>query len=665
VTTGSIGPGTVLAGRYRLDDLLAESGGARFWRATDTVLARSVAIHAVPSDHARAEGLLDAARVSATVVDPHLLRVLDCDDDGGITWVVNEWGDGISLDLMLQRGPLSPSRAAWLAREVAEAIASGHAQGVAHGRLNPESVLVTHAGAVKLIGYVVDAALQDPRPPDPLYGALDEREADVINLAGILYAALTGRWPGVAPSSVPAAPREARRPLRPRQVRAGVPRALDTICDRVLHKEASRHAMPVETAHEIAAALSDYVGDPSLAAPLEPASLYDEPTVSLRRDQLPGHLPVGVTNPSTDPDATQAWQPGAQSAAASTAGSTAESAEADAAGSDTEETQVAPAVEPEPDAAKAAESDEEPTRVTEVPALSQDTDPEATRVSEAPPPPPPFEDIPERPLFASTERRAPRAATGAGAAAFGDTGTSSRSTAATDLAEDPSGTSGGGSTGFWPFDDDEDDEVHTGREGRGWLRTAIVVAVLIVLAIAMAVAFTMGRNTGSPTPTGSDDSPSASPSTAQPIRVVSADDFDPEGDPPEENGDAAGNAIDDDPQSTWPTMTYRGRPDLGGLKSGVGLMLDLGRDREVRSVVVRFNGSPTSLEVYASSPGVTSAPTQIDQMDKVGAEQDAGDRAVVQLDPRPTSRFIVVWLTELPSADGGFRGEISDIIVRS
>ena len=188
MTTGSIGPGTVLAGRYRLEDLLAESGGARFWRATDTVLARSVAIHAVPSDDPRAEGLLDAARVSATVVDPHLLRVLDCDDDDGITWVVNEWGDGISLDLMLQRGPLSPSRAAWLAREVAEAIASGHAQGVAHGRLNPESVLVTHAGAVKLIGYVVDAALEDPRPPDPLYGELDEREADVINVAGILYA---------------------------------------------------------------------------------------------------------------------------------------------------------------------------------------------------------------------------------------------------------------------------------------------------------------------------------------------------------------------------------------------------------------------------------------------------------------------------------------------
>ena len=629
MTTGSIGPGTVLAGRYRLDDLLAESGGARFWRATDTVLARSVAIHAVPSDDPRAEGLLESARVSATVVDPHLLRVLDCDDTDDITWVVNEWGDGISLDLMLQRGPLSPSRAAWLVREVAEAIASGHSQGVAHGRLNPEAVLVTHAGAVKLIGYVVDASLQDPRPPDPLYGELDEREADVINLAGILYAALTGRWPGVAPSTVPAAPRESHRPLRPRQVRAGVPRALDTICERVLHKEASRHALPVETAQEIAAALSDYVGDPSLSAPLEPASLYDEPTVSLRRDQLP-FAPA----PDSSPDTTLGSSP------------------------DTTSTQ---AVDPSP------EMDAEATRVTEVPAPQlDDTDPEMTRVSE-PAPPPPFEDAPERPLFASAERRTPRATTGTS----GETGGLGRDTpsapaAAADLAEDQSGTAGGGATGYWPFaGEDDDDEVHTGREGRGWLRTAIVVAVLLLLVVAMAVAFNMGRNNSSPSAGNDAESPSASQSTGQRIQVAGADDFDPEGDPSEENGDQAGNAIDDDPESSWPTMTYRGRPDLGGLKSGVGLMLDLGRDREVRSMTVRLNGSPTSLEVYAASTGVTSAPTALDQLDKVGGQEDAGARVALQLDPVPTTRYVLVWLTELPSAEGGFRAEISDIAVRS
>ena len=305
MTSNSIGPGTVLAGRYRLDDLLTESEGARFWRATDTILARSVAVHAVPSDDERAPGLLDAARVSATVTDPHLLRVLDCDDESGITWVVNEWGDGVSLDLMLQQGTLPPSRAAWLTREVADAIAAGHAQDIAHGRLNPEAVLVTQAGAVKLIGYVVDASLQRSRPPDPLYGELDEREADVINLAGVLYAGLTGRWPGVAPSGVPKAPREGRRPLRPRQVRAGVPRTLDVICERVLHKEASQHAMPIETAQEIAAALADFLGDSGMAAPLDLAGMHSEPTISIHRDALA----TGVADLQAEALAAEAIEP--------------------------------------------------------------------------------------------------------------------------------------------------------------------------------------------------------------------------------------------------------------------------------------------------------------------------------------------------------------------
>ncbi len=420
MTTGSIGPGTVLADRYRLDDLLTESAGARFWRATDTVLARSVAIHAVPSDDPRAPHLLEAARVSATVTDPHLLRVLDCDDCDGITWVVHEWGEGISLDLMLQRGTLPAARAAWLTREVAEAIAAGHAQGIPHGRLNPEAVLVTHAGAVKLIGYVVDATLET-RPQDPLYGELDDREADVINLAGILYAALTGRWPGVARSAVPKAPREARRPLRPRQVRAGVPRTLDAICDRVLHKEAAQHTMPIETAHEIAAALADYVGDPALTAPVNAAGMHAEPAASLPPDELPAAMPdqspdlsSGLSSePDTDPlAAVPSELSGADPEATqrvSTPGTP------DGSGADPEATQQVSAPntpdrpEPEPEPA-AAGDDLDDTQLYRQPVDDAETLAPLQAPADDSAPPSPFPDIPERPLFAPTERRVPAAA---------------------------------------------------------------------------------------------------------------------------------------------------------------------------------------------------------------------------------------------------------------
>ncbi len=610
MTTGPIGPGTVLAGRYRLDDLLSESGDARFWRATDTVLARNVAIHALPSEDERAAHLLDAARVSATVTDPHLLRVLDCDDDDGVTWVVNEWGDGISLDLMLQQGTLPPSRAAWLTREVAEAIAAGHAAGIPHGRLNPESVLVTHSGAVKLIGYVVDATLEEPMPPEPLYGDIDAREADVINLAGILYAALTGRWPGVARSSVPKAPREGRRPMRPRQVRAGVPRTLDAICERVLRKEASEHVLPIETAHEIAAALADYVGDPGLSAPIDAAALHAEPTVSIHRDALP------TLDPGADLEETALHQQALE---------------------DTQAGEALAPLRPPP--------------------------------TEQPAPPPPFEEPPDRPLFATTERRVPAGAPAAGATGTYDGFPGAPEPPHTNGSADggPGDPAGTGTSGFWPFDeDDPKTEVHTGREGRGWLRTAVVVGVLLVLVIAMAIAFNQGRQDGRPNQPGSADAPAAdSGDRGAAVEIAGADDFDPFADPPEENGDTAGNAVDGDAATSWQTSTYRGDPALGGLKPGVGLLLDLGEDTEAGSVTVRFRGQPTSFEVYAAASGVTQAPDRLDQLDRVGTATATSERATVTLDPAPTTRYLLVWLTRLPAADGGFRGEIVDISVRS
>ena len=262
-----VGPGTLLAGRFELEDLLDDTEGARFWRATDKILARSVAVHVISAEDPRSEALLNAARTSATVSDGHLLRVLDAATEDGITYVVNEWGHGISLDRLLAEGPLSPRRAAWVVKEVAEAISTAHRHGIAHGRLLPENVMVTEAGSVKLIGFVVDAVLRGREQARVTGGRpLGEHEADVVNLASLLYAGLVARWPGTDGSTVPAAPVEHGRTMRPRQVRAGVPRPLDAVCERVLNADPAGTATPLETAHEIYAALCDFIGDPSAAA---------------------------------------------------------------------------------------------------------------------------------------------------------------------------------------------------------------------------------------------------------------------------------------------------------------------------------------------------------------------------------------------------------------
>ena len=143
--------------------------------------------------------------------------------------------------------------------EVAEAMAVAHEQRVAHGRLVPENVLIDQTGQVRIIGFCVDAALLGI-PTGQLAG-------DVADLGGLLYFLLTARWAGPSASDTPAALRDHERLLRPRQVRAGIPRTLDTICDQVLNpydtEEPGQSGVNLHTARGLAVALAEYVGDPT------------------------------------------------------------------------------------------------------------------------------------------------------------------------------------------------------------------------------------------------------------------------------------------------------------------------------------------------------------------------------------------------------------------
>ena len=103
---------------------------------------------------------------------------------------------------------------------------------------------------------------------------------------------------------------------------------------------------------------------------------------------------------------------------------------------------------------------------------------------------------------------------------------------------------------------------------------------------------TRGRRGGTPSGNGCDD-PSASAGGAR-LAVTEALDFDPLGDGSENSGEVE-RVVDGDPASGWQTITYYNNPALGGLKPGVGVLLDLGRDRGPgRSPSSSADSRPTS-----------------------------------------------------------------------
>ncbi len=685
------GPGTVLAGRFTLDDLLDDTDGARFWRATDQTLARSVAVHVIAESDPRADALLTAARTSALVTDGHLLRVLDAAAEDGLVYVVNEWGSGVSLDRMLVEGPLSPRRAAWVVKEVAEAIATAHRNGVAHGRLLPENVMVTEAGSVKLIGFVVDAVLRSQAGRDQrrVTGGepMSAHESDVVNLAGLLYAALVGRWPGTEGSTIPPAPHEHGRPLRPRQVRAGVPRPLDAICERVLNAGPHTHTVPIETAHEVYAALSDYIGDPTGAPQYEATSVLDaEDLAHARGDYGPATQMHPLAQPGGSGTGDETGDLAATGAFPAPAGRTDDRAEDPADDRDdpaAEQTQAGVPVFFDEDTGVGWMSGQQSRGLrSDDPDNALDTGSgpgpgwgDAPPTVRTPAPPPALPDPPERPLFADGPTRAEAATT---SGSTGLTGAWSRRSETTDTGSlaRSTGAGNGKVPAAWgpdgedpPADDDAEWQTggwESGRPGTSWLRLAAVVAAVLLLVVGVVFAFNLGRGSGDDASAGSASSasPSDSASAQKPVDIAGVTDFDPQGDPPEENPDLAPLAIDGKPGTAWQTMTYRGNPRLGGLKSGVGLLVDLGKPTRVDKVRLSLLGSPTSLQILAA-PDAPAAPSSTDGLDTVASADAAGARTSLTLKKPVTTQWLVVWLTSLPSTPGGFQGRVAEISVSS
>src|ERR1700677_4756307 len=170
-------PGTRLAGRYRLVDQVNEGAGWTYWKATDETLARSVTVLTFATGFPRVAETITAARAASRLNDPRFTQVFDVEDADDGAYVVLEWVVGASLLEMLAEGPLDPPRAAALLVETAQAVASAHAAGLSHLRLNPACLHWTPGGGVKITGLGIDAALAgpaltgagltDPEPADP------------------------------------------------------------------------------------------------------------------------------------------------------------------------------------------------------------------------------------------------------------------------------------------------------------------------------------------------------------------------------------------------------------------------------------------------------------------------------------------------------------------
>ena len=261
---------------YNLLERIGEGALGEMYRARDTKFGRTVALKLIRNevlDKAAREAFLDDARTAATLSHPNIATLFDVGEYGEGCYLAYEFAQGSTLRKEIDGHPVNPRRVVELSVQIADALADGHAQGIIHTDVRPDTIFVTPKGNAKVIefgmarwtrgGAVRRRAAANPdalgpetegvvayMSPEQALGGLVDGRTDVFSLGVIVYEMLAGRNPfgGLRPADTimkiiagPAAP--------PSSLNADVTPEFDALVTRTLAKD-------IEQRQQSAASLS-------------------------------------------------------------------------------------------------------------------------------------------------------------------------------------------------------------------------------------------------------------------------------------------------------------------------------------------------------------------------------------------------------------------------
>jgi eukaryotic-like serine/threonine-protein kinase len=262
--------GTILSGRYRLDERIGRGGMSTVYRAFDTVLEREVAIKLmhrdIASDSDHLERFRREARAVAQLNHAHIVSVIDAGEwdergDGGgaaiataTPYIVLEHVAGETLkDLIRRDAPLDAATALAYAIEIARALAAAHAHGIVHRDVKPQNVLLSGEGGAKITDFGIARTLTeegltmdgrvlgttDYVSPEQALGEAVTGRSDVYSLGVVLYEMLTGSVPFKGDSPVAVAMMHVREEIPDVQlVRPDVSAATAAVVERATARDA-------------------------------------------------------------------------------------------------------------------------------------------------------------------------------------------------------------------------------------------------------------------------------------------------------------------------------------------------------------------------------------------------------------------------------------------
>lgn len=247
-------------GRFEVKERLGAGGMGEVYRAHDPQLQRQVAIKQLPAEVARDDALrrqlLREARSAARIVNQRVAALYDVLEETDELFLVMEYVKGTTLRARLGDA-LSPHDFLDLAVQCTEGLAAAHHEGIVHGDIKPENIMIVPSGDVKLLDFGVSrwsgssgdatsvttgaggevAGTLSYMPPELLMGRRSDHHADLFSLGVVFHEMLAGRHPFRAETPMATSDRilhEAQAPLA--LVNPRVSPALQSVVDKMLAK---------------------------------------------------------------------------------------------------------------------------------------------------------------------------------------------------------------------------------------------------------------------------------------------------------------------------------------------------------------------------------------------------------------------------------------------
>ncbi|MER5637124.1 serine/threonine-protein kinase [Kitasatospora sp. NPDC002227] len=210
--------GRLLAGRYRLNEVLGRGGMGTVWRAEDEMLGRIVAVKELrlytgvdeEEKHRLIVRTLREAKATARIRHTAAVTVFDVVEEDERPWIVMELVESRSLaEVIKEDGPLTPARAAEIALELLGVLGAAHSHGILHRDVKPSNVLIGEDGRVVLTDFGIASVEGDTSvtstgmlvgapsyiSPERARGQKPGPPADLWSLGGTLYSMVEGRPP--------------------------------------------------------------------------------------------------------------------------------------------------------------------------------------------------------------------------------------------------------------------------------------------------------------------------------------------------------------------------------------------------------------------------------------------------------------------------------------